>query len=77
MTIETLIARAEKIATPRRRKWAYGVTTAALMVAGTYGVVTGEQLAAWLYLVAAVTGMATSKTDTSTTSGMPAGDADQ
>lgn len=72
MTPETLLSRLERIATPRRRKWAYGVTTAALAVAGTYGVLTGDQLAAWLLLVAAVTGMATGKTDTTTPSGMPA-----
>lgn len=64
----------EKAATPARRKWAYGVTTAALVVLGTYGILTGDQAAAWDLLAAAVTGMATAKTDTRTSSGMPSGE---
>jgi hypothetical protein len=66
-----MLDKIEKLATPKRRKWAYGVTTAALTVAATYGWLTGEQVAAWLYLAAMVTGMATAKTDTATASGMP------
>lgn len=57
--------------TPARRKWAYGVTTAGLTVLGVYGLVTTDQAAAWALLAAAVTGMATSHTDTTTTDGMP------
>jgi O-antigen ligase len=58
--------------TPRRRRWAYGVTTAAVAILATYGLITGDQAAAWLYLVASVLGMATAKTDPTTTTGMPA-----
>jgi hypothetical protein len=69
-----MLKKLEALATPHRRKWAYGVTTAGLTVLATYGVLNSDQLAAWLYLGAAVTGMATAKTDTRTTSGMPAGE---
>lgn len=48
--------------TPQVRRWAYGVTTAGLFVLGVYGVVDGNQAAAWAGLAAAVTGMATGYT---------------
>ena len=48
--------------TPQVRRWAYGVATAALVVLGVYGVVDGNQAAAWGGLAAAVTGMATALT---------------
>lgn len=66
-----MLSRIEKAATPRRRKFAYGVTTAALGVVAAYGLVDGQALAAWLLLVAAVTGMAAANTDTATADGMP------
>jgi hypothetical protein len=44
--------------TPTVRRWAYGVTTAALGVCLVYGLVDGNQVAAWAGLAAAVTGMA-------------------
>lgn len=43
---------------PAVRLWIYGVTTAGLALAGVYGLVDGEEAAAWLFLVAAITGMA-------------------
>lgn len=43
---------------PQVRRWAYRVTTAGLVVLGVYGVVDGQQAAAWAVLAAAVTGMA-------------------
>lgn len=49
--------------TTRRRKWAYRVAWAVLGVLGVYGVVSGEQLAAWLLLAAALLGMADAHTD--------------
>lgn len=67
-----MLDKLEAIATPKRRKWLYGVTTAGLGVLGVYGLVTADQVAAWALLAAMVTGMATAKTDTTTTSGMPA-----
>lgn len=67
-----MIDKLEAITTPRRRKWAYGVTAAGVAILATYGILDGEQAAAWLYLASAVLGMATAKTDTTTASGMPA-----
>lgn len=66
-----MLDRIEAALTPSRRKWAYGVTTAGLTVLGVYGIVTADQVAAWALLAAAVTGMATGHTDTTTASGMP------
>lgn len=48
---------------PKVRKWAYGVATAGLVVLGAYGVVDGQQAAAWSVFGAAVTGMAFLNTD--------------
>lgn len=45
--------------TPKRRRALYVITAAALVVAATYGLIDGEQSAAWLGLVAAVLGVAT------------------
>lgn len=50
--------------TPSRRRWLYVITAAALVVAATYGLVDGEQSAAWLGLVAAVLGVATANVPT-------------
>lgn len=57
--------------TPKRRKWAYGLAGALVLVLVTYRVLTTDQAAAWLYLAAAALGLATAKTDTTTASGMP------
>jgi len=51
-----------KVLAPPVRRWLYGVSTAALVVLGTYGVVDGEQAASWGLLAAAVTGMAFANT---------------
>lgn len=40
------------------RGWVYNVTIAALAVAMMYGLLNGQQAAAWLGLVAAIVGMA-------------------
>lgn len=40
------------------RGWIYNVTIAALAVLMVYGLLNGEQAAAWLGLVAAIVGMA-------------------
>ena len=42
------------VLTPARRRWAYRVTGAALVIAGVYGILDGQQLAAWMGLAAAV-----------------------
>jgi len=47
-----------KYLTPSVRRWLYGVTTAGLAVLGVYGVLDGQQLAAWSGLAAAITGLA-------------------
>ena len=61
----------EAIATPRRRQWLYRVSWAALALLGVYGILTGEQIAAWALLAAAVLGIADAHTDPTTASGMP------
>lgn len=50
------------IANPDIRRWIYGIATAALAVLGVYGIVTGEQIAAWSLLASAITGLATANT---------------
>lgn len=62
--------------TPAVRRWAYGITTAALGVAAVYGLVDGNQAAAWLILAGAVTGMATVNTPTPPAPRRAAPDAD-
>lgn len=57
--------------TPAVRRWLYGVATAALAVAGVYGLLDGQQLAAFSGLAAAITGLATIMTDPSEPDGMP------
>lgn len=47
-----------KILTPSVRRWLYAIATAALAVLGVYGVLDGQQLAAWSGLAAAITGLA-------------------
>ena len=46
------------IANPDLRRWIYGIATAGLGVLLVYGVVTGEQAAAWSGLAMSVTGLA-------------------
>lgn len=48
--------------TPTRRKYVYRITTAALALLGVYGIVDGQQIAAWAVLAAAVTGLADANT---------------
>lgn len=59
-----MLDKIETALTPRRRKWAYGLAGALVVVLATYRVLTSDQAAAWLYLAAAALGMATAKTDT-------------
>ena len=66
-----MIGRLEAFATPRRRKWLYRVAWSVLALAGVYGVLTGEQLAAWLVVAAAVLGVADGHTDPTTPTGQP------
>ncbi|MDQ2624347.1 MAG: hypothetical protein M3Y20_04205 [Actinomycetota bacterium] len=51
--------------TPRRRRYIYRVTTAALVVAGFYGILGPEEVTAWtaFLAVALVTGLADANTD--------------
>ena len=42
---------------PAARRWVYGIALAAGSLALIYGLVTGEQLAGWLALIAAVLGV--------------------
>lgn len=58
-----MIDRLEQLLTARRRKYLYRIATAALALAATYGLINGDQVAALLYLAAAVTGMADTHTD--------------
>jgi hypothetical protein len=46
------------ITNPDVRRWIYGIATAGLGVLLVYGVVTGEQVAAWSGLAMSVTGLA-------------------
>lgn len=50
---------------PDVRRWLYGVTAAALTVAGIYGIIDGQQLAAWMGLAAAMFGLAIANTPAS------------
>lgn len=52
------------ITRPEVRRWIYGIATAALAVLGVYGIVTGEQIAAWSLLASAITGLAATNTPT-------------
>ena len=42
----------------KTRLWIYGITTAALYLLGTYGILSGEQIASWALLAGAVTNLA-------------------
>ena len=50
------------ITRPEVRKWIYGIATAGLGVLLVYGVVTGEQVAAWSGLAMSATGLAMANT---------------
>ena len=50
------------IANPDLRRWIYGIATAGLGVLLVYGVVTGEQAAAWSGLAMAATRLALANT---------------
>lgn len=52
---------------PTVRRWLYGIATAALVLLGTYGLLDGQQIAAWTGLAAAITGLAWANTPTPTT----------
>lgn len=43
---------------PKVRLWAYGVTAALLAVAAVYGLVSGDEVQAWLVVASAVLGVA-------------------
>lgn len=68
-----MLDRIDQLLTRARRRWLYRVSWAALLVLGVYGVVNGEQMAAWAFLAAAVLGVADVHTDPSTPDGMPRG----
>lgn len=55
----------KNLLTPKARKWAYGVTGAGLAVAGVYGLLDGQQIAAWMGLSAALFGLAIANTPSS------------
>ena len=61
----------ERWLTPAVRRWLYGIATAALIVLGVYGLLTNEQIAAWMGLAAAITGLATVYTDPEQPTGLP------
>lgn len=46
------------ILNPKFRIWAYSVCAAILVVLGTYGIVNGNQIDAFLFLASAVFGLA-------------------
>lgn len=55
--------------TPNVRRWIYGITSAVLYLLGTYKVLTGEQVAAWLIVAGAVTNLAAVNVPASTPQG--------
>lgn len=66
MAEQDFVEKVKAIFTPKRRKYAYRVTTAALAVAGFYGLLGPEEVSAWsaFLAVALITGMADANTDT-------------
>lgn len=66
MAEQDFVEKVKAIFTPKRRKYVYRVTTAALAVAGFYGLLGPEEVGAWsaFLAVALVTGMADANTDT-------------
>lgn len=49
---------------PAVRRWLYTITAAAIALLGVYGLLDGQQIAAWMGLAAAVLGLAAAKTPT-------------
>lgn len=47
-----------KMPTPGTRKWIYGIANAGVGVAVVYGIMNGEEAAAWGLLINAVLGLA-------------------
>lgn len=62
--------------TPAVRKWVYGVALALLPLLIAYGVLSAEDAPLWAALIGAVLvpALAVTHTDTTTASGMPAGE---
>ena len=56
---------------PTTRKWLYGVATAITLLMGAYGLLDEQLIAAWNMVAAAIFGVATLNTKTTTTDGMP------
>lgn len=54
---------------PAVRKWLYGVACAVTLLIGAYGLLDEQLITAWNMLAAAVFGVATLNTDTTTTTG--------
>lgn len=66
-----MIAKLEQIATPARRRYLYRIAWVLLGLAGVYGLLDGNQLAAWHLVAAAILGVADGHTDPTTPTGMP------
>lgn len=58
-----MIERIEAALTAKRRKYAYRVAWALLSLLGVYGILNGEQIAAWAIMAAALLGMADAHTN--------------
>lgn len=56
---------------PTTRKWLYGVATAVTLLMGAYGLLDEQLISAWNMVAAAILGVATLNTKTTTTDGMP------
>lgn len=63
--------RLEQLLTPHRRRWLYRISWATLALLGIYGLLDGQQIAAWALLASAILGVADAHTDPTTPSGMP------
>lgn len=48
----------DRLLRPTVRRWLYQITGAALAIAGVYGLLDGQQLAAWMGLASALFGLA-------------------
>lgn len=57
MNLETLLR-------PTVRRWLYQLAAAGLAIAGVYGLIDGQQLAAWMGLASALFGLAAMNTPT-------------
>ena len=54
---------------PATRKWLYGISCALTLLIGAYGFLDDQLIAAWNMLAAAVFGVATLNTNTTTSTG--------